>query len=233
VFEQGDKMTIHPQIMTIRAKKLGVLMRDARFRVDKSAEECSQAIGVSKTTLEAYEFGEQSPSLPELELLAYYLEVPLEYFWGSELKPAKGKPDKSLEVERILAVRRRVIGANIKKARIDSGLSIEQLAEETNIEVGRIDAYEMGGNPIPLPELEVMAIAVNVPIKDFLDRHGPAGAWFIQKRAIDDFMDLPVELQEFVSMPVNRPYLEIAQRLSEMDVEKLRAVAEGLLEITL
>ena len=33
--------------------------------------------------------------------------------------------------------------------------------------------------------------------------------------------------------PVNLPYLEIAQRLSGLSVEKLRAMAEGLLDITL
>ena len=40
-------------------------------------------------------------------------------------------------------------------------------------------------------------------------------------------------MQQFVSKPVNQPYLELAQRLSEMSVERLRSVAEGLLEITL
>jgi hypothetical protein len=44
---------------------------------------------------------------------------------------------------------------------------------------------------------------------------------------------MPVDLQTFVSKPINRPYLELAQRLSEMSVDKLRSVAEGLLEITL
>jgi hypothetical protein len=47
------------------------------------------------------------------------------------------------------------------------------------------------------------------------------------------FAELSPELQDFISKPINRPYLEIAQRLGEMSVEKLRAVAEGLLEITL
>jgi hypothetical protein len=47
------------------------------------------------------------------------------------------------------------------------------------------------------------------------------------------FDDLPPDLQDFISKPINRPFLEIAQRLSGLSVEKLRAVAEGLLEITL
>jgi len=43
---------------------------------------------------------------------------------------------------------------------------------------------------------------------------------------------MPVEMQVFVSKPINRPYLELAIRLSEMSVDRLRSVAEGLLEIT-
>jgi len=40
-------------------------------------------------------------------------------------------------------------------------------------------------------------------------------------------------LLAFVLKPINLPYLELAKRLSEMSVDKLRDVAEGLLEITL
>ena len=45
-------------------------------------------------------------------------------------------------------------------------------------------------------------------------------------------MALPLEMQVFVSKPINRPYLELAMRLNDMSVDKLRGVAEGLLEIT-
>jgi hypothetical protein len=44
---------------------------------------------------------------------------------------------------------------------------------------------------------------------------------------------MPVELRQFVAQPVNRPYLELARKLSHMSTEKLRSVAEDLLEITL
>jgi hypothetical protein len=40
-------------------------------------------------------------------------------------------------------------------------------------------------------------------------------------------------MQSFVCQPVNRPYLELAMKLSDLSREKLRAVAEGLLDITL
>jgi hypothetical protein len=58
------------------------------------------------------------------------------------------------------------------------------------------------------------------------------GKWFAQQEAAQRFLELPVELQEFVAAPVNQPYLELAQELSEMSLDKLRSVAESLLEIT-
>ena len=41
------------------------------------------------------------------------------------------------------------------------------------------------------------------------------------------------ELQNFVCQAVNLPYLELAMKLSDMSKERLRSVAEGLLDITL
>ena len=68
---------------------------------------------------------------------------------------------------------------------------------------------------------------------DFEDQHGQAGSWFSQQKYLREFLTLPEDLQKFVSKPINRPYLELAVRLSELKVERLRALAESLLEITL
>jgi predicted NodU family carbamoyl transferase len=49
---------------------------------------------------------------------------------------------------------------------------------------------------------------------------------------MDQIASLPEEIQQFISQPVNRPYMELAMKLSKLSADKLRAVAEGLLEIT-
>ncbi len=54
-----------------------------------------------------------------------------------------------------------------------------------------------------------------------------------RKKAGQAFTEMPLELQEFILKPVNQPYLELAQKLSQMSVDKMRDVAEGLLDITL
>ena len=54
----------------------------------------------------------------------------------------------------------------------------------------------------------------------------------MSEEAIRDFLELPLELRQFVGMPVNRPYLDLAMKLSSMSKDKLRSVAEDLLDIT-
>jgi len=107
------------------------------------------------------------------------------------------------------------------------------VAAKTGIPAAQLESYELGQAAVPLPELESLAGVLKTSLRQFQDQKGPVGSWFVQQRVVKDFMELTPELQAFVSKPINRPYLELALRLSEMQVDKLRAVAEGLLEITL
>jgi len=216
----------------IRMKKLGVLIRDARLAARKSIAECAEAIGVGTGTFRAYEAGRKSPSLPELEILVYFLDLPIDHFWGNEAISDDAPPTEPLDVTRLLSLRQRMIGALLRQERTKAGFSMKSLAAEVGIPVSRLKAYELGERPIPLPTLEGMLLVLDSRIENFFDKMGPVGQWMERQRAIQNFLELPQELQEFVCMPVNRPYLELARHLSELSVEKLRAVAEGLLDIT-
>jgi transcriptional regulator with XRE-family HTH domain len=225
-------MTINPVLKIIRAKKLGVLIRDARVKSGKTIEECAQAMGISADELTAIEFGERPATLPELEILAYYLEVPLDHFWGNQVLKTDGD-EKSFDPEEIKQIRQNAIGALIRKARIEAVLSEEELADKAGIPVTTLQSYEQGEVSIPLPELEILSLVLNNSVANFEDQEGLMGSWFVEQRNMREFLVLPKELQEFIGKPVNRPYLDLAIKLSELKVERLRALAEGLLEITL
>jgi transcriptional regulator with XRE-family HTH domain len=225
-------MTVNPIVKIIRAKKLGVLIRDARLQSGKSLENCAHAIGIPEDELIAMEYGERPPTLPELELFAYYLEVPLDHFWGSETLNADKGENIGDSVE-IIKLRQNAIGSLLHQSRDEAKLSIEELAGKIGISVDDLQKYEQGEVAIPLPELELVVQALNNSITDFEDQNGQAGTWFNQQKYLREFLNLPEDLQQFVSKPINRPYLELAIRMSELKVERLRALAEGLLEITL
>ncbi len=216
----------------IRAKKLGVLLRDARLASGKTLKECAEVLGVTSKRISSFEKGDSSPSLPELEALAFYLDAPLEHFWGDTSISFEKQFDRS-SIGKTVALRQRIIGARLRIARQEAGLTMTGLADSVGISVGMLRQYERSERPIPLPELEHMLMQMNISIDEFRDQTGPVGQWVSQERAIKQFLELPAELQEFVGKPINQPYLELAQRLSGMSVDQLRAVAEGLLDITL
>ncbi len=219
--------------ITLRTKKLGVLIRDARLAARRTVDECARAIGVTKGVFRAYEEGNRAPSLPELETLVYYLKLPIDHFWGKSSISDDPLVTEPLDLPRLVEVRQRMIGALLRQERNNASLSIKALTQETGIPGARIKAYELGERPIPLPELEALLAALSGRIETFFDRSGPIGQWMNDQNSMKQFLVLPKELQSFVCQPINRPYLELAMKLSAMSTEKLRSVAEGLLDITL
>lgn len=220
------------QIVQIRNKKLGLLLFDARKATRRSVEECAEAIGVAPEQFQAFEKGTAAPSLPQLELLALYLNLPIEHFSGRRAISDGSAPDALQEKERLVLLRNRVIGTNLRLARNNANFSYREVQEKTGIPEEQMKRYELGEVPIPISELELLSNALDTPIERFYDQHGPIGKWRAQQSAYQKFLDLPPDIQQFISKPVNRPYLELAMRLSELSAEKLRAVAEVLLEIT-
>ncbi len=220
------------QLLQIRNKKLGLLMLNARETTRRSLAECAEATGVSPEQFQAFENGENAPSLPQLELLSLFLNVPIEHFFGRHVLPDTGVGEVLQEKDRLMQLRSRVIGTNLRLARNTMGLSYKEITHKTGIPEEQLKRYEMGELAVPIPELELLAVALEMPIERFYDQHGPIGKWRTQQGSVQKFLELPVELQQFLTKPVNRPYLDLAMRLSDLSAEKLRAVAEVLLEIT-
>ncbi len=219
--------------ITLRAKKLGVLIRDARLSRNKDVEECARALGVSTETFEAYEYGDKSPSLPEVEMLAYYLGMPVDHFWGQVALSKGGGSKRKFDPQFLLGLRQRIVGVQIRRARLQAQRSLEDLAQDIGVTARQLEAYELGEMAIPLPQLDALVMRLSLSIRDFRDQKGPLAESFRRNQTAKGFDELSSDLQAFIGKPVNRPYVELAQHLSEMQTEKLRTIAEALLEITL
>jgi transcriptional regulator with XRE-family HTH domain len=225
-------MAINPSNLEQKSIMIGKLIHEARRKTNHKADECAKAIGVSTEQFKAYERGEKSISLPELEAVAFFLDVPIEHFWARETSALGDNYRVISNLEQLLPLRNRMIGAMLRQARLEAGLTLEALAMHAEIDATRLEAFELGEESVPVPELEALSGMLQRSIREFQDQYGPVGIWNAQQRALHNFLLLPLDLQLFIAKPVNRPYLDLAVRLSDMSVEKLRAVAEGLLEIT-
>ena len=155
---------------TIRAKKLGLLIRDARVAERRSIKECADAISVTAAQLRAYEEGRHAPSLPELETLVFYLKIPIKQFWGNETLSDTPEIPESVDTAQLIALRQRMIGALLRQERNKVNMSIRHLSQETGISSSRLNAYELGERPIPVPELEALITLMGTRIDVFFDQ---------------------------------------------------------------
>lgn len=215
----------------LRTKMLGALIRQARLTSGKSLKETAALVGITSGILSSYEKGRRGISLPELELLAFHLDVPLSSLTSATKAEARKKPEFNPAV--LVSLRQHFIGALLKTHRTEAGLSLRQLAKSAGIPSTRLAAYEQGERPIPLAELEVLTDELGLSLKDLMDSRGPVGEWLAVQEAFDDFLRLPADIRDFMRSPDHEVYLRATLRLSELPVEKLRTVGEGLLEITL
>lgn len=217
----------------VRSKMLGVLLRDARQAAEKTNRECAEVLGLPTSAYNAYELGQKSPSLPELELLAFFFDVPLKHFWGEQARSEQPKHNTAhLPSAAITQLRDRIIGAQLRKTRVAAKIKLKDLAEQVGLSSSRLSAYEFGERPIPLPDLEALAQRLNLNLEDLFESHGTVGEWDSTQRALERFKDMPADLRDFVTQPANEPYLRLAHKLSQMPAGKLRGIAEGLLDIT-
>lgn len=214
-----------------RAQKLGELVKNARVHAERSEEECAQVLGISTEHLTKAEQGEHMLSLPDLEALAIYLGVPMGYFWGTE---SLGERISQVDFNKLIELRNRVIGVLLRQLRLKARRTQKDLAEATGIDNSDIRQYETGQIPIPYLHLEQLCLELGVSIEHFVEsQRGPLGRHESDQKLRKLFHQLSPEIQAFLLNPVNVSYLETAWRLSEMDVAKLREIAESLLDITL
>jgi transcriptional regulator with XRE-family HTH domain len=221
----------NPQAESLRGKILGAMLREVRMTAGRTLRETAEAIGVTPGALTAYEDGRKAISLPELELLAYFLNAPLRQFWSESAGRRKLRLDANPSA--LIALRQRLIAAQLRMHREASGKSVRQVADQAGLTVARLRSYEEGDRPIPLPELEAVLGVIDRSVEDYLDHEGPVADWDTLQQALETLLGLPPELREFLASPASVPYLRMGQRLSTMPIDQLRNVAELLLDITL
>jgi transcriptional regulator with XRE-family HTH domain len=215
----------------IRGKMIGVLLQDARLHAARSVVECANLLKVTPEEVEAWEMGERVPSLPQLELLAYYLGVPISHFWGTDTLEATQGRHIDIQTEYI-ALRDRMVGALLRQARETANLTIEELSAACAVPSENITRYEAGEAAVPMHELSVMAGALKQNLSYFLESSGHIGNWLAIREEWKHFSSLPEDLRQFAAKPVNIGFIEIALMLSQMPTEKLRRIGESVLDIT-
>lgn len=213
-------------------KKLGILIKNAREIRKRNVDECAAVMGIDSSTFQLYEIGEISPSLPELEILAYYLEIPVQHFFSNQLQKDVVVFEDVTDMNQFLNVRSKVIATRLKSYREQKNLLPEKMIANTTLTEEQYLLYEEGNQPIPLTNLQAFMFPLGCSLKEFFSEGGKIGAKYREEKAQQTLEEIPAEVQKFLTNPSNEPYLRLAMHLSTLSAERLRNIAEGLLEIT-
>ena len=220
------------EVVELRNRILGILIQNARARARVTQRECATALGISEEVYTRYERGLEPISLPQLEFLARFLKVPITAFRSTESLTEATRPTEMPNPAAFIPLRYRIVGARLRQARLEANRSQQDMADMLECAPEVIADYEYGKRPIPVAELELIGRALNLPLDFFMDKDSEVGQWHQLQQQFQRMKEMPPELREFVLRPINRSYLEIALKLSRMPAGTLRAIAEGLLEIT-
>jgi len=221
------------QAIAIRNRIIGILVKRARLGAGKSQRECGDFLGCSPFVFSQYERGRKGMSLPQLEALAYFLDVPAASLWDEAYPEPDDPRAESLPVEQMLLLRRKILAVQFRQCRQSAGLTQKQLGKLLACSANMISQYERGKREIPLAELEIAAEQCGRALDSFLDDETiPLGQVEQDRSALAQLNELPPDVREFVLRPTNALYLRIAMLLSAMKADSLRQIAETLLDIT-
>jgi transcriptional regulator with XRE-family HTH domain len=119
------------QTLILRAKMLGAMLREARTSARMSLKEMGSLINTTSGMISSYEHGRRGISLPELELLAYHLDIPIQYFTSDS--PPKSSRSIEFDPSTVISLRQRMIGALLRQRRNELEMSISAVAEATGL----------------------------------------------------------------------------------------------------
>ena len=222
---------MNDQMFLDQTGKIGFKLSKARELCQFPIEVVSSITSLPQEKIQRLENGIESPSLPELEILAQTYQIPLPVLLGT---PSSYDAHNLNDPERIKAfinLRTRIIGALLKKSQLERSITSEELSEMIGIPEEEIERYESGTHPIPEPVLALFCEKMGLDLSTFLSPISTQVESTVADH-VEKKETLPADLAEFVTNAANRPYFELAKKISSLDAASLRAIAESLLDIT-
>ncbi len=221
------------QAISIRNRIIGILVKRARLKAVKSQRECAGFLGCSPSAFSQYEQGRRGLSLPQLEALAHFFEVPVASLWDDGYVPPEELPAEPLPLAQMLLLRQKILAVHFHQCRLAAGLTQRDIGQLLGCSTYMVSQYERGLRDIPLAELEIAAEHCGRSLADFSDDQTiPLGQAEQERLMLARLNELPDDLRDFLLNPTNTLYLRIAIFLSSMKADSLRQIAEIILDIT-
>ena len=144
-------------------------IKKIRKTKQRSLHDCAKLLGISKENYLNFEEGNGSISLPEIEILAVFLEIPPELLFKQSSFEIENFPILNENKKPIFTnLRNKMIRAELFLERKNAGFSIEELNQATGIPMAALEAYENEGTAIPIDHLLLICNHLSLPIESLI-----------------------------------------------------------------
>lgn len=222
---QSDKIVDHDEARNIRRKLLGVLIRMRRLEAERSLGECAKFMGAEPGLIEDWEYGESEPSLPQLELLGSFFNGRATHTGG-----AAPVEEKALQEEYML-LRQRLIGAQLRAAREESGRQADEVSKSAGLDVQQLQSFEFGEEKIPISNLTALAQALQLDMRYFEALPQEPREQPQTSRVLESPDEAQPDWRDFAAESGNLPFIRLAMAFQHMAHADLHRIAEALVAI--
>ena len=208
----------------IRGKLLGVLIRKWRLAAERSLAECANLMGVEPQLIEAWEYGESEPSLPQLEMLSQFLN-------GRDSSPTGAQAGDRQAMGEYILLRQRLIGAMLRVAREGSDQPVEELSETVGLEAGQLASFEFGEQKITVSDLIALAQALGINVDYFAALPQDLPILSRSNSLPLPQADARLDWREFADESDNLPFIRLAMAFQYIARDDLHRIADALFAI--
>ncbi|NLS77590.1 MAG: helix-turn-helix transcriptional regulator [Chloroflexi bacterium] len=219
-------MTVNP--LAIRRKILGIALRQARMARQRTPQELADLLGRAPEQIAEVERGARDLSLPELEAVAGYLQTSAEDLLAGRAPAETPEAPSVASAAEARRLRDRIVGATLRKARAESGRSLEELAQLGEVSAEQLAGYERGAQAPSLWEMERLAAGLGLHFPTLAPLPAPQAAPAATPAATPEAAPAAPPAA-FAADASNAPFLRLALALSRLPAESRRALAEALL----
>lgn len=215
----------HGEARRLRNRLLGVLIRRRRLEAERALADCAEFMATPPALIEAWEFGECAPSLPQVEMLS-------QFFNGDHAGTDGGdNAEAALARAEYILLRRRIIGALLRAARLSRSASAADLSQSSGLDPNQLERYELGEEMLPLSDLIALAQALSADLNDFAPLPGLALAPSRGSESRAAETEVKSEWRQFAADGENLPFIRLAMAFQHIARDDLHRIADALFAI--
>ena len=153
-------------------------IRSERRAAMRSMKACADLLKIPLDRYAAYESGAISPSLPEIEMLSLFFQIPASKLltFDENTLPLHPVSPKERDFSTIITLRHKIIGASIRQQREEQGLTQSQLAENTALSESEMEEFELGKSPLSLTHLHSILQVLGLNYDTFIETPSNTGS---------------------------------------------------------